>query len=86
MEAIRIIALFEGQADLLDLSGDQSKTDDAIAQLAAWMELAGERLTEDDMVVLVGIGAVLYRDRLNQLTRGKLASMGIIVPPGQHGL
>ncbi|MCW3479973.1 hypothetical protein OL229_10470 [Neisseriaceae bacterium JH1-16] len=76
MDTHPMIAKFSGQAGLLDLMGDQSDTDDAVARLAAWMELAEERLTKSDMAVLVGIGGVLYRDSLNKLERSKLASMG----------
>ncbi|TDP78176.1 hypothetical protein EV672_1263 [Aquabacterium commune] len=49
---------------MLDLQGHQASLDDAIAQLAAWMDLASTRLSEDDLVVLMGIGAALYREGL----------------------
>lgn len=39
---------------------------DAIADLAAWMSLAADHLTEDDLAVLGGIGAVLYREGLRR--------------------
>ena len=61
-----LIQQFEIQAEVLDAQGSTDSLDDAVAALATWMSLAGDRLTEDDMVVLVGIGAVLYRHGLRQ--------------------
>lgn len=58
------IEAFQAGAEMLDLQGNQASLDDAIAQLAAWMELASTRLHEDDLVVLTGIGATLYREGL----------------------
>lgn len=58
------IESFQAGAELLDLQGNQASLDDAIAQLAAWMDLASTRLYEDDLVVLIGIGATLYREGL----------------------
>jgi len=58
------IESFQAGAELLDLQGNQASLDDAIAQLAAWMDLASTRLYEDDLVVLMGIGATLYREGL----------------------
>jgi len=55
------IAQFEISAELLDIAGDPANLDDAITRLAAWMDLARDQLTEDDMAVLIGIGGVLYR-------------------------
>lgn len=58
------IELFQSGAELLDLQGSTRGLDDAIAQLAAWMDLAASRLFEDDVVVLSEIGATLYREGL----------------------
>lgn len=58
------IEAFQAGAEMLDLQGHQASLDDAIAQLAAWMDLASTRLSEDDLVVLMGIGAALYREGL----------------------
>lgn len=55
------INLFQHRAELLDLQGSTQGLDDAIANLAAWMDLAADRLTEDDMAVLGEIGGVLFR-------------------------
>lgn len=63
-----IIKRFEATAELLDIQNDQSTLDDAIARLAAWMDLAADHLTDDDCAVLVGIGALLYRDGLKRRT------------------
>ena len=61
-----LVAQFEAGAELLDLQGDRASIDDAVVRLAAWMNLAADHLTEDDQTVLVGIGAVLYRDGLQR--------------------
>jgi hypothetical protein len=61
-----VIETFQGRAELLDMQGSSAGLDEAIAQLAAWMDLASDRLTEDDVVVLTEIGATLYRDGLRK--------------------
>lgn len=60
------IHLFEQLAELLDLQGREAGLDDAISRLAAWMDLAGDHLTEDDLAVLNEIGGVLYREGLRR--------------------
>ncbi|KQV96667.1 hypothetical protein [Pelomonas sp. Root1237] len=67
-----VIARFEAVAGLLDVQGDRSTLDDAITRLAAWMGLAADHLTEDDETVLIGIGALLYRDGLRRRLEGRL--------------
>lgn len=57
-----IIHLFEERAILLDMQGSKGRLDDAIANLAAWMDLAEGHLTEDDWAVLGEIGGLLYRE------------------------
>lgn len=59
-----IIKLFQSQAELLDIGGDNASLDDAITRLASWMELTD--LSPDDVTVLVGIGGILYRDGLRR--------------------
>lgn len=60
------IELFQQRAELLDLQGSKKGLDDAIADLAAWMDRAADHLNEDDLAVLGGIGAVLYREGLRR--------------------
>ena len=55
------IEAFRAGAELLDVQESSAGLDDAIAELAAWMDLASERLSEDDLVVLNAIGAMLFR-------------------------
>jgi len=55
------IEIFRAGAELLDVQESSAGLDDAIAELAAWMDLASERLSEDDLVVLNAIGAMLFR-------------------------
>lgn len=59
-----IIKQFEVHAELLDISGSVEAIDDAIVQLAAWMD--GLELSEDDEALLCHIGAVLYREGLRR--------------------
>jgi len=58
------IEAFQAGAELLDVQGSLADLDDAIAQLAAWMDLASGHLSEDDRVVLTAIGATLFRTGL----------------------
>jgi hypothetical protein len=60
------IQLFEERALLLELQRSRAGLDDAIANLAAWMDLAGDRLTEDDWAVLGEIGGTLYREGVSR--------------------
>jgi hypothetical protein len=57
-----IIELFEKRAMLLDMQRSTAGLDDAIANLAVWMELAQDQLTADDWAVLGEIGGMLYRE------------------------
>jgi len=66
MTAHPTIHLFEQLAELLDLQGSEAGLDDAISRLVAWMDLARDHLTEDDLAVLGEIGAVLYREGLRR--------------------
>ncbi|NYT63822.1 hypothetical protein H0A66_16010 [Alcaligenaceae bacterium] len=61
-----IIALFESRAQAHDAAGSKVTLDDAMVMLARWMELAQGRLSEDDVVVLLEVGAIMFR---NGLTR-----------------
>lgn len=61
-----VIAAFEHQAKILDMTGDRQDADDAIALLAGWIDLAIEHLTEEDVSVLVNVGGLLFRDGLQR--------------------
>ena len=63
-----IIAQFRMQAELMDIAGtpDELAVDDLTTQLASWMWLIEDRLTEDDMAVLIGIGGALFREGLRR--------------------
>ncbi|QOF76051.1 hypothetical protein [Variovorax sp. 38R] len=65
-----IIALFEERAGLLDVQRSKAGLDEAVANLAAWMELARDHLTEDDWAVLGEIGGVLYREGASRRRAG----------------
>lgn len=60
------IQQFQAAAKLLDIEASHVGLDEALAQLAAWMDLAADHLTDDDRAVLVGIGGLLYREGLQQ--------------------
>ena len=59
-----IIKQFEVRAEVLDIGGSVEAIDDAIIQLAAWMD--GLELSADDEALLCHIGAVLYREGLRR--------------------
>ena len=61
-----LIKLFEQRAELLEIQGSKAGLDEALTQLAAWMDLAQKHLTEDDMAVLGEIGGLLYREGLRR--------------------
>jgi hypothetical protein len=56
-----IIALFQTQAEILDARKSRAGLDEAIANLAAWMDVMQDQLSEDDWAILCGIGGTLYR-------------------------
>lgn len=60
------IQLFQQRAELLNIQGSTEGLDDAIANLAAWMSLARDRINEDDWVALGEIGGLLYREGLKR--------------------
>lgn len=66
MTAHPTIHLFQQLAEMLDLQRSEAGLDDAISRLAAWMDLARDHLTEDDLAVLGEIGGVLYREGLRR--------------------
>lgn len=61
-----MIQRFEAQAELLNVQATRDSLDDAVVRLAAWMELASGKLSEDDMVVLIEVGGILYREGLRK--------------------
>lgn len=60
------IEAFQIGAELLDVQDSTACLDDAIIQLAAWMDLAAGHLSEDDLVALTAIGSMLYREGLRK--------------------
>ena len=63
-ETHEVITLFQHSADLLDLQKSRKDLDDAIIQLATWIQLNAHELTEDDFLGLTSIGGILYRQGL----------------------
>lgn len=60
------IKRFQQRAEALDEEGSAKGLDDAIVYLVRWMDLAHERLTEQDRAALVEVGGVLYREGLRR--------------------
>lgn len=56
------IQIFQQRAELLNIQQSTEGLDDAIANLAAWMNMARDHLTEDDWVALAELGGLLYRE------------------------
>ena len=52
------IELFQQRAGLLNIQNSSEGLDDAIPNLAAWMNMARKHLTEDDWVGLAEIGGL----------------------------
>ncbi len=77
------IGLFAQRAEILDIQNSKPGVaiDGAMAKLAAWMTLASDHLTEDDLAVLGDIGAMLYREGLRGRTESKKESQNR--PPNQ---
>ena len=65
------IQKFQAAAELLDLQVSDAGLKEAMAQLAAWMDLAADHLTADDRAVLVQIGGMLYREGLMRRTEDR---------------
>ncbi|MFH7042201.1 hypothetical protein ABT392_07780 [Paucibacter sp. JuS9] len=61
-----VIQRFEAQAELLDVQAAHVSLDDAVVRLAAWIGLAEGKLSEDDVVALVEVGGILYREGLRK--------------------
>lgn len=59
-----IIKQFEAQAEVLDITGSAEAIDEAIVQLATWMDSL--ELSDDDAAMLCRIGAILYREGLRR--------------------
>jgi len=61
-----VVAQFQAQAEVLDARASRDSLDEAMTTLAAWIDLARYRLTEDDLAVLVSVGGVLFREGLRR--------------------
>ncbi|WP_089084287.1 hypothetical protein [Aquitalea magnusonii] len=76
MDTNPIIALFETQAQMLDVSDQQTNIDDAIVKLTTWLYLSQGVLSEDDMTLLVEVGGILYREGLERRLQQRRNDMG----------
>lgn len=61
-----LIGQFQAQAELLDAQASSESIDEAVVTLASWMDLARDRLSEDDMTVLISLGGILYREGIQR--------------------
>lgn len=64
-----VIERFQAQAEVIDAQGSRDSVDEAVVRLAAWIGVAEDHLTEDDMAVLVEVGGILYREGLRRRLR-----------------
>jgi hypothetical protein len=61
-----VILLFQEMAVMLDETDNEDGLDEAVSKLAAWIDLAAPKLNEDDLDVLSGVGAIVYREGLRR--------------------
>ncbi|MCK3850626.1 hypothetical protein E4O98_07885 [Pseudomonas sp. W2Jun17] len=61
-----IIQAMQARAELLDIQESTQGLDDALANLAGWLEMRQEDLHEDDVTVLLEVGGILYREGLKR--------------------
>lgn len=66
-----VIAAIQARAELLDIQQSPKNLDDALATLAGWIEMNQEELPEDDLAVLLEVGAVMYREGLRRRLEGR---------------
>lgn len=66
MEFHPIVEQFRAQAEILDVTKSSKSIDDATIQLAIWMDLNADRLSEDDMALLTAVGGILFREGFNR--------------------
>lgn len=70
------IESFAKMARTLDEQGSRWNLADAFSELAAWMDLARYKLTDEDVIVLTQIGGTIYRE----VSRAKEGQSGIHPP------
>ena len=66
-----IIEAIQARAELLDIQQSPQGLDDALATLAGWIEMNQEELPEDDLAILLEVGAVMYREGLRRRLEGR---------------
>ncbi len=64
MKVHHVIQQFQNQAEMLDALRTPQGLDDAISELALWMDLKQTELSPDDWTMLVNVGGLLYREGL----------------------
>lgn len=65
-----MIAMFEGRAIVREATGQPADLAQAIIILAIWLDAAKERLSEDDLATLTGVGATMFQEGLARRMRG----------------
>ena len=61
-----VIRLFRLHAETMDDQAEPHDADDAIVQLATWIDSVQHWLTEDDVSALIAVGAIMYREQLRR--------------------
>lgn len=66
MPAHLTIRRFQNRAEALEEQFSARGLDDAIADLARWMDAAHDRLSDQDRAALIEIGGILFREGLRR--------------------
>lgn len=61
-----VIRLFRLHAEMMDSQAAPHDADEAIVQLASWIDSVQHWLTEDDVSALTAVGGVMYREQLRR--------------------
>jgi hypothetical protein len=56
------LSLFQQSSELLSLQKNKENLDDAISIFADWLFSTSYELTEDDLVILIKVGGIIYRE------------------------
>ena len=61
-----VIGLFRLHAEMMNAQAAPHDSDEAIVQLAAWIDSVQHWLTGDDLSALTAVGGIMYREQLRR--------------------
>jgi hypothetical protein len=61
-----IVNIFETTASALDAAGNKEGLYEAITHLALWIENTEGKLSESELLALIHIGAIVFREGIRQ--------------------